>query len=118
MQKHVFPGPDGAPLAKGIAIGEFLFLSGQVAGDEGNQSVEEQTKATLNNVAIALEECGSSVQQVIKTTVYLTDMSKKADMNRVYQDFFGRDLPARTTVGVSDLGPGVLIEIDVIAARS
>lgn len=115
MKKQVFPGAEGSPLAKGIAVGNLLFLSGQVAGAEAGESIEEQTLATLNLIATALEDCGSSVKQVVKTTVYMTDMSGKSEMNRVYADFFGRDLPARTTVGVNDLGPGVLIEIDVIA---
>lgn len=116
MSKRVYSGPIGSPLSKGIATEGLLFLSGQVAGPDADLTIESQTKLTLRNVAEALHECGSSADQVVKATIYLTDMSMKSAMNEVYQDFFGNNLPTRTTVGVNDLGEGVLIEIDVIAA--
>ncbi len=115
MAKQVFPGSVGSPLSKGIVSGGMLFLSGQVAGPSGGETIESQTKATLHNIAGALEECGSSVDRVIKATIYMTDLTEKTVMNEIYQEFFRDNLPARTTVGISDLGDGVLIEIDIVA---
>lgn len=114
--KRVFEGNHGAPLAKGVVAGNLLFLSGQVAG-AGNfdPSMEVQTKKTLENVAQALADCGSSVKNVVKATIYITDMGMKSEMDAAYKEFFGSDLPARTTVGVSDLGKDVLVEITVVA---
>lgn len=115
MTKKVFPGPPGGPLAKGIVSHGLLFLSGQVAGPEGGDRIETQVRGTLDNIAKALEECGSSIERVVKATIYMTDLSDKSVMNQIYQEFFEANLPARTTVAVSDLGSGVLIEIDIVA---
>ena len=115
-RKRVIEGNPGAPLAKGVVAGDLLFLSGQLAG-AGNlvPSMGAQTKKTLENIAQALADCGSSVENVVKATIYITDMDAKPEMDAAYREFFGSNLPARTTVGVKDLGQDVLIEIDIVA---
>lgn len=115
MAKNVFPRTDGLPLAKGVAAGGLLFLSGQVPSAGGEVTMAVQAKSALANVKSALEDCGSSVADVVKVNIFITDMNDKPAMDQAYRDFFGDDFPSRTTVCVKDLGKDVLIEIDVIA---
>lgn len=117
--KVVFAGKPGAVLSKGVKAGGLLFLAGHVAGPKDQidpTSIESQTKGTLENIARSLKECGSSLEDVVRVTIYLTDMGNKADMDAAYREFFPVDPPARSTVGVKELGgEEYLIEVDVIA---
>ena len=118
--KTVYAGKPGAPLSKAIKANGFLFLTGHVAGprdqvDAGD--IGSQTSGTLENIKRTLTECGASLEDVVRVTIYLTDMADFAAMNDAYRAFFPQDPPARSTIGVKELGsPEYRIEVDVIAA--
>lgn len=117
--KVVFPGKSESPLSKGVKAGGLLFLSGHVAGPKDKidpTSMESQTRGTLQNIARSLGECGSSLEDVVRVTIYITDMSLKPGMDAAYREFFPSDPPARSTLGIKELAsPEYLIEIDVVA---
>jgi 2-iminobutanoate/2-iminopropanoate deaminase len=104
-------------------VGNLLFTAGQIPLDPTTQQVvaggiTEQVTRVLENLKSILEEGGSSLDRVVKTTVYLKDMNDFAAMNNVYEAYLGRggeDPPARTTVEVSRLPKNVLVEIEAIA---
>jgi 2-iminobutanoate/2-iminopropanoate deaminase len=108
------------PYEQAIKWGGLLFTSGQIALDpatgkliEGDISV--QTRRVLENLQAVLDAGGSSLDQVVKATVYLTDLSSFAQMNKVYAEFLGHVKPARSTVGVASLPRGASVEIDLVA---
>lgn len=108
------------PYEQGIKFNGFLFTSGQIALDpatgkliEGDISV--QTRRVLENLQAVLEAGGSSLDRVVKATVYLTDLSTFAQMNEVYAEYLGGVKPARSTVGVASLPRGASVEIDLVA---
>ena len=108
------------PYSAGIKTGEFVFTAGQIGiiPESGNiieGGIENETRQVLRNIQHILEEAGSSLQWVVKTTVYLRDMNEFARMNSIYADFFKENPPARTTVQVAALPKGAAIEIDAIA---
>ena len=99
---------------------EFLFLSGQIGldpqtGELVPGDIEVQTERVLRNLEGVLRAAGSSLDQVVKTTIYLTDMEEFPRVNKVYGKFFGESLPARATVGVSSLPKGALVEVEALA---
>jgi 2-iminobutanoate/2-iminopropanoate deaminase len=113
------PAPIG-PYSQAIQMDNLLFTSGQIAidpesGELLNGDVAEQTKLVLENVSAVLEAAGSSRQHVLKTTIFLKNMSDFATVNQVYGEYFGDVLPARSTIEVSRLPKDVLVEIDCIA---
>ena len=93
-----------APLSPGIRVGDLLYTSGQVginrASGEIPVGVREQTQQTLENLKEVLEAGGTSLEHVIKATVFLTDMAEFEVMNEVYREYFPTDPPARSTLGV------------------
>ena len=108
------------PYEQAIKINGFLFTSGQIAIDpatgkliEGDISV--QTRRVLENLKAVLEAGGSSLDQVVKATVYLTDLSTFSKMNEIYAEYLGHVKPARSTVGVASLPLGASVEIDLVA---
>lgn len=108
------------PYSQAVRIGDFLYTSGQIAlapksGDFLSGEIEEETELTLNNLKAILEAGGLSLDHVIKTTVYLTDLGHFARMNQVYERMFGSNKPARATVQVAALPKDSKIEIDAIA---
>lgn len=108
------------PYAQGVRAGNLVFASGQVALDPATGAlvpggVDEQTRRVMLNLAAILSAGGSGLERVVKATVYLTDLSKFDEMNRVYATFFPGDKPARVTVEVSRLPKDALVEIDAIA---
>lgn len=111
------------PYSQGMRVGNLLFTAGQIALDPATQQVvpggiAEQTRRVLENLKAILEEGGSSLNRVVKSTVYLKNMDDFAAMNVVYDAYLrceGEDAPARTTVEVSRLPKNVLIEIEVVA---
>ena len=114
------PKPIG-PYSQAVKYGNLLFTSGQIAinpatGELLNGNVEEQTNLVLDNLKAVLSEAGSSLDKVIKTTIFLKDMNDFANVNEVYSLFFDASKPARSTVEVSCLPKNVLVEIDCIAA--
>lgn len=119
---------DGAPAAigpysQGMRVGNLLFTAGQIALDPATQQVvaggiAEQARRVFENLKAILEEGGSSLNRVVKATVYLKNIDDFAAMNTVYDAYLrcdGEDPPARTTVEVSRLPRNALVEIDVIA---
>ncbi len=108
------------PYSQAIKANGFVFLSGQIPLDPSTQQliagdVAAQTERVLQNLAAILQGAGSSLQQVVKTTVFLKNMSEFAAMNEVYGRYFTEAPPARSTVEVARLPKDVLVEIDVIA---
>ena len=108
------------PYSQAIKAGGFVFLSGQIALDPATQQlisgdVAAQTERVLQNLAGILKSAGSLLEQAVKTTVFLKNMSDFAAMNEVYGRYFTEAPPARSTVEVARLPKDVLVEIDVIA---
>ena len=108
------------PYSQAIKANSLVFCSGQVALDPATQQVlaadiSSQTERVLNNLAGVLAAAGSSMEKVVKTTVFLKNMGDFASMNEVYGRHFKAPFPARSTVEVSRLPKDVLVEIDVIA---
>jgi 2-iminobutanoate/2-iminopropanoate deaminase len=111
------------PYSQAIRIGSFVFTSGQVALDPASGQmepggIEAQTHRVLKNLRAVLDASGLTLANVVKTTVYLKDMSHFAAMNAVYAQYFEREeipAPARSTVEVARLPKDALVEIDVIA---
>ena len=108
------------PYSQAIKANGFVFLSGQIALDPATQQiisgdVAAQTERVLQNLAGILKAAGSSLEQVLKTTVFLKNMPDFAAMNEVYGRYFREAAPARSTVEVARLPKDVLVEIDVIA---
>jgi 2-iminobutanoate/2-iminopropanoate deaminase len=120
---------EGAPKAIGpysqaIATGDLVFCAGQGALDPstgaavGAGDVRAETERTLANLAAVLDAAGSDLAHVVKTTVFLIDMSDFAAMNEVYAKHFGAHRPARSTVAVAALPKGFRVEIECIAIRA
>ncbi len=109
------------PYAQAVVANGLLFTAGQIALDPASMQVVEgdvavQTEQVLRNLAAVLASAGASWTDVVKSTVYLTDMRDFPRMNEVYARAMGDARPARSTVQVSGLPRGVLVEIDLIAA--
>jgi 2-iminobutanoate/2-iminopropanoate deaminase len=114
------PQPIG-PYSQGVISGGLLFCSGQIAldpatGELVQGDVDVQTERVLQNLIAVLREAKMGPENVVKATVYLTDMADFPKMNDVYGRYLGTKPPARTTIAVAGLPRGVKVEIDVIAA--
>lgn len=108
------------PYSAGVKTGSFIFTAGQagIIPETGNivdGGIESETRQTLINIQHILEEAGSSLDLVVKTTVFLRDMADFSRMNAVYAEFFKADPPARSTVQVAALPKGAAVEIEAIA---
>lgn len=107
------------PYSQGMIVNNLFYSSGQIPlradGTLVNGDIKIQTKQVLNNITAILEEAGASLNSVIKTTVFLTDMTDFAEMNEVYASYFTTHKPARSCVEVSRLPKDVRVEIEVIA---
>lgn len=115
MTKETIIGRPDAPYAKAVKANGFLFVSGNVAVADG--TIEGQTRQVLENLKETVESLSSSFEDVVKVSVYLTDMGNFSAMNEVYKEFFAPEPPTRTTVGVKELArEDFLIEIDLMAA--
>ena len=119
---------DKAPLPRGpynqaVRVGDTIYVAGQIPIDPTTNQVVEggievQTRCVLDNVAAILEAAGSSLDRVVKTTIFLLDVGEFAQMNAVYAEYFTGITPARSTVQVAALpGAGVRLMIDAIAVR-
>jgi len=126
MEKQVVraeaaPAPfQGAPYSQAIRAGDLVFVSGQLAlrpdhAEIVSDSIEEQTQQVFANLRAILEESGSGLDRLVKTTVYLSDLGDFAAMNEVYAKHVGAQPPARATIEVSALPSGAKVEIDAIA---
>jgi len=108
------------PYSQGIVANGFIFCSGQIpivpqTGELNTGSIEDQTRQVLKNVSAVLEAAGTSLDNVVKATVFLQDMNDFAAMNKVYAEFFKTPFPARAAVQVARLPKDVKVEIEVIA---
>ncbi len=114
------PGAIG-PYSQAIDTGTFVYASGQIpinpATGEIPAGIEKQTEQSIANVKAILAAAGLSVDNVVKTTVFLADMGEFTEMNKVYAQHFTEPYPARSAVAVKDLPKGVRVEIEVIAVR-
>jgi 2-iminobutanoate/2-iminopropanoate deaminase len=108
------------PYSVAIATDNLVFVSGQLGIDPTSGSIVEggiqaQTRMALTNLRSVLESAGSSLEQVVKTTVFLTDMAQFAEMNAIYAEFFTSDYPARSAIQVAALPKGGIVEVEGIA---
>ncbi|KAB0267343.1 RidA family protein [Microvirga brassicacearum] len=113
------PKPLG-PYSQAVRAGGLLFVAGQLPLDDkgvlvGENDAAQQTETVLAHMAAILREAGSSMDKVVKTTVFLTNLDDFEAMNDVYARHFSAPFPARSTVGISRLPKGMLIEIECIA---
>jgi 2-iminobutanoate/2-iminopropanoate deaminase len=111
------PKPAG-PYSPAIMAGDYVFCAGQVgrnpATGEMSTTIEEQTRQVLLNLQSILKAAGASLDNAVKTTVFMADMNEFSRMNAEYTKFFPRDPPARSTVGVT-MAPGIKVEIELVA---
>lgn len=109
------------PYSQAIIAGDFVFCSGQIGIDPktGNlvEGIENQTKQIIENLKAVLNESGSDIDCIVKTTIFLTDINDFAKVNEIYGSFFTTHKPARSTVAISNLPKGALIEIEAIALK-
>lgn len=114
------PGAIG-PYSQAIEANGMVFVSGQLPINAATgtmpESIKEQARQSLENIKSILEEAGLTMNDVVKTTVYLSDMSAFADMNKVYATYFDGSYPARSAFAVKELPKGASVEIECIAAR-
>ena len=108
------------PYSQAIKINKMVFLSGQIAIDPESQQfidgdIETQTKRVLDNLKSVIEASGCSLENVVKTTIYLTDMNDFSKVNEIYATYFSSGKPARSTVCVAALPKNAKVEIDAIA---
>ncbi|MUV56964.1 Rid family detoxifying hydrolase [Halogeometricum sp. CBA1124] len=120
IQTDAAPASIG-PFSQGIRDGDRIFVSGQGpvdpdSGDVVSEDIREQTARTLENVAAVLEAGGSSLDGVVKTTVFVTDMSDYDAVNEVYEEYVSKPYPARSAVEVADLPIDIGVEIEVVAS--
>ncbi len=116
------PGAIG-PYSQAIVAGEFVFCSGQIPLDPGSGelitgAIEEQTRRVLDNLRAVLTAAGTSLDRVVKTTIFLADMNDFATVNAIYGEYFQHEPPARSTVQVARLPRDVRVEIEAIALRA
>ena len=110
------------PYSQAIQVGNLVYTSGQIpiapsTGAFVEGGIKEQTRQSLTNVKAILEEVGLSMNNVVKTTVFMADMNDFAEMNSIYAEFFSEPYPARSAIAVKTLPKGALVEIEVIAEK-
>jgi 2-iminobutanoate/2-iminopropanoate deaminase len=109
----------GAPLVQGMRTDDLVFVSGQIPrtsdGEILTDDVEEQTEQVMENIQSILQSEGLSLDDVIRTGVYLKDSSQFGPFNEVYEEYMNEPYPARSAIVVADLAKGVDVEVDVIA---
>ncbi len=115
------PAPIG-PYNQAILTGNMLFISGQVCidpttGELKNKDIQEETHQVMQNLKAVLHAAGMDFNNVIKTTIFITDMNRFAEVNEVYGKYFEGEFPARETVQVSALPKFVNVEISMVAAK-
>jgi 2-iminobutanoate/2-iminopropanoate deaminase len=111
------------PYSQAVVYGGLVYLSGQIPIDPATNKVIDgdisaQSELVLENIKAILEACGSSLDSVLKTTVFLKDMGDFAAMNQIYERYFAKNSPARSTVQAARLPRDVSVEIDLIAAMA
>lgn len=122
IQTEQAPAPIG-PYSQAVQAGNLLFVSGQIPIDPKTSelvtgNVKEETTMVMSNLSAVLSAAGCSFADVVKTTIFLSDMSLFAEVNEVYGKYFESDFPARETVAVKGLPKNVNVEISVIAVKN
>ena len=120
LQTNQAPAPIG-PYNQAVAAGGFLFISGQICikpdtGDMNNADIQAETHQVMHNLKAVLHEAGMDFRNVVKTTIFLSDMALFSEVNEIYGKYFEGDFPARETVAVKGLPKNVNVEISMIAA--
>lgn len=120
IQTDQAPDPIG-PYNQAVAAGNFLFISGQVCikpgtGDLNNEDIQTETHQVMHNLKAILQEADMNFNHVVKTTIFLSDMSLFSDVNEIYGKYFEGAFPARETVAVKGLPKNVNVEISMIAS--
>ncbi|UCF41497.1 MAG: RidA family protein [Gemmatimonadota bacterium] len=123
QEKEVIQVPgalEGMPFSSAVRVGDLLYLSGQIGTLPGTRDLPQggvgpETRQTLENIRGVLEHAGSSLERVVKCTVFLADIADYAAMNEVYRTYFPERPPARSTVAGSGLALGARVEIECIA---
>jgi 2-iminobutanoate/2-iminopropanoate deaminase len=115
------PAPIG-PYNQAVLTGNTLFISGQICidpptGELKNKDIQEETHQVMHNLKAILKEAGMNFNNVVKTSIFITDMKRFAEINEVYGKYFESDFPARETVQVSALPKFVNVEISMIAVK-
>ena len=111
------------PYSQAVRVGNFVFCSGQIPLDPATQQIVSgditaQTKRVLENITAVLRAEGLSFENIVKTTIFLTDLGDFQTVNEIYGSYFKSDPPARSTVQVAALPKGAAVEIEVIAAAN
>jgi 2-iminobutanoate/2-iminopropanoate deaminase len=123
MKKIIFsdkaPKPIG-PYSQAVIVDNFIFISGTLGmsiqtGNLVEGGIESETKQVFANLKAVLESANLSLDNIVKTTVYMTDLSKFTEMNNIYNQYFTKDYPARATIQVAALPKGACVEIEAIA---
>src|SRR4030095_3323695 len=115
------PAPIG-PYNQAVRSGNMLFISGQIcidpaSGELKNKDIQEETHQVMHNLKAILQQAGMDFGNVVKTTIFITDMNRFSEMNEVYAKYFDNNFPARETVQVSALPKFVNVEISMIAVK-
>lgn len=110
----------GLPFSDAVRVGNMLYLSGQIGNKPGELKLVEggigaEAKQTMENIKKVLEAHGSSLEHTIKFTVFINDISQWSEFNKVYMEYFGDHLPARSALGADGLALGAAIEVECIA---
>ncbi|HLS54035.1 MAG TPA: RidA family protein [Tissierellaceae bacterium] len=110
------------PYSQGVKAGNIIFTSGQLpidpeTGEMSQADIQEQTRLCLENVKAVLEAAGASLEDVVKVTVFVTDMGQFGQINEIYGEYFSKHKPARSLVEVSKLPLGGQIEIEAVAIK-
>ncbi len=120
IQTDQAPAPIG-PYNQAVAAGGFLFISGQICikpdtGEMKNEDIQAETHQVMHNLKAVLQEAGMDFSNVVKTTIFLSDMALFSEVTEIYGKYFDGDFPARETVAVKGLPKNVNVEISMIAA--
>ena len=120
IQTDQAPAPIG-PYNQAVAAGGFLFISGQICikpdtGEMKNEDIQAETHQVMHNLKAVLQEAGMDFSNVVKTTIFLSDMALFSEVNEIYGKYFDGGFPARETVAVKGLPKNVNVEISMIAA--
>ncbi len=124
MPKQVITTTDApaaiGPYSQAVRVGNLVFVSGQIplhpqTGEVVGETAAEQARQVLHNLRAVLQAAGATLQDVVKTTIFLTDLGQFAAVNAVYAEFFPENPPARSTVQVAALPRGVQVEIEAVA---
>jgi reactive intermediate/imine deaminase len=113
--------PQGLPFSDAVVVGDTMYLSGNIGLDPKTGKVPddftEEARQAMKNLGAVLKTAGYDYKDVVKVNVFLADMARFNDWNKVYQGFFAGDFPARSTVGVNGLALGAKLEVEMIAVK-